>query len=161
MAIKKYLGNLHVNLESKKTTSDRLSDFLTAFFGTSWFLIVNAAFFCIWITVNSGLVTGIPMFDPFPYGLLTMIVSLEAIFLSIIVLISQNRAGKNADLREELDLRINIKTEEEVTRMINMLDEIHDHLGLVPEDDEELRTMKKKTDVLKMRNDLVTEKKSR
>lgn len=161
MISNKQLGNLRINLESGRTISDRASDFLTAFFGTSWFLVVNASFFCAWIVLNSSLFPGVPMFDPFPYGLLTMVVSLEAIFLSIIVLISQNRASKMADLREELDFRINVKTEQEVTKMINMIDEIHDHLGLKPEDDEELQTMKKRTNILQMRNDLVDEKKNR
>lgn len=161
MSSKKRVTSLKVNLENRKTISDRTADFLTAFFGTSWFLVVNGFIFLVWVALNSGFFEGVPLFDPFPYGLLTMVVSLEAIFLSIIVLISQNRAGKMADLREELDLRINIKTEQEVTRIINMLDEIHDHLGLKPEDDEELRAMKKRTNILQLRNDVLGEQKNR
>jgi uncharacterized membrane protein len=76
-----------------------------------------------------------------------MIVSLEAIFLAIIVLISQNRSSNVEDLREEIDLQINVRTEEEVTKILILLDRIHDHLGLPPEDDAELIVMKQKTDL--------------
>jgi len=133
--------------EIRKSWVDRLADWLTESFGTVWFFGIHILFFVIWILMNLGWVPGAPVFDPFPYGLLTMVVSLEAIFLSIIVLISQNRLSATADLREELDLQINVRAEEEITRILNMLDAIHDHLGLNPEDDEELKTMKQKTDV--------------
>jgi uncharacterized membrane protein len=86
-----------------------------------------------------------------------MIVSLEAIFLAIIVLISQNRAAHIADLREEVDLQLNVKAEQEITRMIIMLDEIHDHMGLNPEDDEELVMMKQKTDLNEIEKELAKE----
>ena len=82
---------------------------------------------------------------------------MEAIFLSIIVLISQNRSGEIDDLREELALQINVRAEEEITRIINMLDEIHDHLGLNPEDDSELKAMKQKIDLNRMKEDLLIE----
>ena len=135
---------------------DRYTDFLTKCFGTIWFLLLNAIFFISWLLINSGLIPHIPAFDPYPYGLLTTAVSLEAIFLSIIVLISQNRASQIDQLREELDLHINIKAESEITRILNMLDEIHDHLGLPPEDDAELKTMKHKTNINRIRNQLMS-----
>ncbi|MSU74956.1 MAG: DUF1003 domain-containing protein [Candidatus Magasanikbacteria bacterium] len=141
-------------LARTKTKSGRFADFLTNSFGTIAFLILNAVFFLVWILLNSSLIPGVHAFDPFPYGLLTMAVSLEAIFLSIIVLVSQNRAGKLADLREELDLKINIQAENEITRLIIMVDEIHDHLGLNPEDDDELKAMKIKTNIEMMEKDL-------
>lgn len=134
---------------------DRYADFLSNSFGTVWFLLLNASFFLGWILINSDLISFIPAFDPYPYGLLTTIVSLEAIFLSIIVLISQNRASEIDELREELDLHINIKSENEITRILNMLDEIHDHLGLPPEDDAELKTMKHKTNINRIRSELI------
>ena len=109
----------------------------------------------VWILINSGFIPNFQVFDPYPYGLLTTAVSLEAIFLSIIVLISQNRASEIDELREELDLQINIKAESEITRILNMLDEIHDHLGLPPVDDAELKLMKKKTNINDIRNELL------
>lgn len=134
---------------------DRYADFLAKFFGTPWFLLCNALFFIAWFLINAGLIPHVPAFDPFPYGLLTTAVSLEAIFLTIIVLISQNRSSEIDQLREELDLHINIKAEHEITRVLRMLDEIHDHLGLPSEDDAELKTMKHKTNINRIRNELI------
>lgn len=133
--------------EIRKNLADRLADWFTESFGTVLFFGFHIVFFAVWVVMNLGWIPRVPIFDPFPYGLLTMVVSLEAIFLSIIVLISQNRASETADLREELDLQINVRAEEEITRILNILDAIHDHLGLNPEDDEELKTMKQKTDI--------------
>lgn len=141
--------------QPEKNILNRSADFLTQAFGTVWFLTINAIIFLGWILVNSGLLPFIPVFDPYPYGLLTTAVSLEAIFLSIIVLISQNRASDIADIRQELDLEINIKSENEITRILNILDEIHDHLGLDPEDDEELAAMKQKTNINDVKNKLI------
>lgn len=126
--------------KSKKI--DLFSDALTTFFGSGLFLLFNVFLFIIWIVLNTSLVPGVQTFDPFPFTLLTMIVSLEAIFLSIIVLMSQNRASEVADAREEIDFEINLRAEKEITRILIMLDEIHDHLGLSPEDDAELTEMK-------------------
>ncbi|MBI2037564.1 MAG: DUF1003 domain-containing protein [Candidatus Magasanikbacteria bacterium] len=145
-------------LEKQKTHIDRWADFLRDSFGTIWFLILNAIIFVVWLLLNSGLIPNIPIFDPYPHGFLTTAVSLEAIFLSIIVLISQNRANKIDEFREELDLQINIKAEAEITRIINMLDEIHDHLGLAAEDDAELRKMKVKINLDKMQDALLHKK---
>ncbi len=134
-------------LEKNRNRVDRFADLLRNSFGTIWFLVLNIIVFAVWILLNSGLIPNFPIFDPYPHGFLTTAVSLEAIFLSIIVLISQNRANQIDELREDIDLQINIKAESEITRIINMLDEIHDHLGLPPEDDAELKEMKTKTNI--------------
>ena len=136
----------------------RFADDLTATFGSTHFLILNAIFFTVWVAININIFPiPVPAFDPFPFGLLTMIVSLEAIFLAIIVLISQNRAAKIADLREEVELQLNVRAEEEITKLLIIVDEIHDHLGLNPEDDAELTMMKKKTDLNQIEEDLAEE----
>ncbi len=126
----------------KNTRSGSVADFMTSSFGTVLFLTVNAAFFAIWIVLNTNIIPGYVAFDPYPFGFLTMVVSLEAIFLSIIVLISQNRANEVADLREEVEFEISIRAENEITRILNMLDEIHVHLGLTNTNEKELETMK-------------------
>ncbi len=128
----------------------KFADSLTRGFGTVWFLVLNAVFFAVWILINTGVWPIIPVFDPFPFIFLTMFVSLEAIVLSVVVLISQNRASDIADMREELDFEINVRAEQEITRIIVMLDEIHDHLGLDPVDDSELVRMKEKIDLKKL-----------
>ncbi len=141
------IRSVKAKMDQKRTVTDHIADVINQAFGTSWFLILNTLWFGIWMLINLGLVPFIQPFDPFPFGLLTMMVSLEAIFLSIFVLISQNRASKIADLREEVDLQINVQAEHEITRILCMVDEIHDHLGLSPQDDAELRKMKKKMDI--------------
>ena len=151
------INSFKAKMDAQRKTSEKVADFLTESFGTVLFLVINAIWFGIWIIINTGLIPGIPVFDPFPFGLLTMIVSLEAIFLAIIVLISQNRSANIEDLREEIDLQINVRTEEEVTRILIMLDQIHDHLGLPAEDDEELIMMKQKTDLSAIEDTLTEE----
>lgn len=151
------IKSFKAKLDAKRSLSERLADFLTSAFGTISFLALNIVWFVIWLVVNTGLLPGVPVFDPFPFGLLTTIVSLEAICLAIIVLISQNRAAHVDDLREEIDLQINLRTEEEVTKTLIILDQIHDHLGLPPEDDAELIMMKKKTDLTAIEEELTEE----
>lgn len=113
----------------------RISDRLTETFGSTTFLTLNALFFTLWIAVNLNL-TPFPVFDPFPFGLLTMIVSLEAIFLSIFVLVSQNRTSYVDNLREELHLQVNLVAEEEVTKILKVLAEIRKKVGITKEDPE-------------------------
>lgn len=113
----------------------RISDRLTETFGSTTFLTLNALFFTLWIAVNLNL-TPFQVFDPFPFGLLTMIVSLEAIFLSIFVLVSQNRTSYVDNLREELHLQVNLVAEEEVTKILKVLAEIRKKVGITKEDPE-------------------------
>jgi uncharacterized membrane protein len=80
----------------------QVADDLTEAFGSTTFLFLNALFFIAWIILNAGIIPDLPAFDPFPYGLLTMAVSLEAIFLSIFVLVSQNRSSYISSIREEV-----------------------------------------------------------
>lgn len=107
--------------DAKRTMSDRLADLLTAKFGTITFLAINALGFGGWIAINARLVSFIAPFDPYPYGLLTTIASIEAIFLAVTVLISQNRAARVAEIREEIDLQLTSMSETEVTKAIFML----------------------------------------
>lgn len=131
-------------LEAKSLRSRSLStliaDHLTIWTSKPAFLYLNAAFFVIWIVVNLGLVPAILPFDPYPFGFLTMVVSLEAIFLSVFVLISQNRAAQIATLREELHLRLNLIAEQEITKSLEILLKMQKKMGIY-EKDEELERM--------------------
>jgi uncharacterized membrane protein len=120
--------------------SDKVADALTRGFGGMIFLIINVYWFAIWIVLNINLIPGIEPFDPFPFGLLTMIVSLEAIVLSIIVLISQNRAAHIDTLRSELQLQVNLIAEEEITKSLEILADIRKKVG-IKKDDPELERM--------------------
>src|SRR5258706_16450649 len=99
---KQIFQSFEVKANAKRTFAEKLADTMTARFGSMTFLAINAIWFGSWIVINTGLIPFVTLFDPFPFGLLTMVVSLEAIFLAIIVLISQNRAAKIDDLREEV-----------------------------------------------------------
>ena len=106
--------------ERRETAQDRLADALTRFSGNMWFVYVHMAWFAWWIADNNGWMPG-RVFDPFPFGLLTLIVSLEAIFLATFVLISQNRAAAVADMRADLDLQIDLLAEYEVTQLLRLV----------------------------------------
>ncbi|WP_251082845.1 DUF1003 domain-containing protein [Frankia sp. Mgl5] len=94
-----------------RTSQDRASDTITAFAGSMPFVYLHAAWFTIWILLNKGAFGDAAVFDPYPFGLLTMIVSLEAIFLSTFVMISQNRQAAREDIRADLDFETNLRSE--------------------------------------------------
>ncbi|MFI6402235.1 DUF1003 domain-containing protein [Streptomyces sp. NPDC050548] len=94
-----------------RSTQDRVADAITAFAGTMLFVYLHALWFAVWITLNEGLLGQAGIFDPYPYGLLTMIVSLEAIFLSTFVMVSQNRQAARENVRADLDFETNLRSE--------------------------------------------------
>jgi uncharacterized membrane protein len=128
----------------ERSLQHRIADAITAFSGRMIFAYVHIGWFGVWILLNTGRF-GIPAFDPFPYGLLTMIVSLEAIFLSTFVLISQNRLGAETERRADLDLHIGLLTEHELTRVLQMLDIIQDKLGIVDHANSDLADLEMET----------------
>jgi len=105
---------------------------------------LHALWFGLWVLLNTGWL-GIGPFDPFPYSLLTMIVSLEAIFLSTFVLISQNRSGAETDRRADLALHVGLLTEHEVTRALQMLDAIQERLGVTNDPESDLAQLEMET----------------
>ena len=145
--------------DKKRTIIDRVADEIAVLSGSFLFFIFHIAFFAVWILININVFSTIAPFDPYPFGLLTMIVSLEAIFLSIIVLLSQNRQAKIADLREELDLQINRIAEKEITKLIQMQVIMMKHLGITIEGDEELERMMKEIDTQHIQKQLEKEEK--
>lgn len=133
-------------LHRRPSVWEKMADGLTNSFGTLGFLLSNGLFFVMWIVWNSGTVP-LPEFDPYPFNLLTMVVSLEAIFLSIIVLMSQARAARLADLREEIDFHVNVKAEREITQLLFMMTRVEEKLHVPGVKDPELLSMLKVTDV--------------
>lgn len=135
---------LRLKAERARTLQERISDTITSFSGSMAFVYVHILWFGIWVLLNTGSL-GIKPFDPFPYGLLTMIVSLEAIFLSTFVLISQNRFSHQSERRAELDMHINLLTEHELTRVLQMLDAIENKLGIENSEDSDLADLEMET----------------
>jgi uncharacterized membrane protein len=144
--IERYIRTINLRLKAarERTVQDRIADRVTAFSGRMLFVYVHIAWFAIWLLLNTGRL-GIRPFDPFPYGLLTMIVSLEAIFLSTFVLISQNRMSEQAEHRADLDLHIDLLAEYELTRVLQMLDTIQGKLGIENDQDLELAELESET----------------
>ncbi|WP_316766174.1 DUF1003 domain-containing protein [Streptomyces sasae] len=92
-------------------TQDRIADAITAFSGTMTFVYLHALWFTVWIVCNEGVFGPGAVWDPYPFGLLTMIVSLEAIFLSTFVMVSQNRQAARENVRADLDFETNVRSE--------------------------------------------------
>jgi uncharacterized membrane protein len=116
--------NVNVEVEENLSTLQKIADWIAWFSGSMPFLLINAVWFIGWITVNV-FPLGIPAFDPYPFGLLTMIVSLEAIFLSCFVLISQNRQAEKDHVRSDVEYEVNIKAELEVAHLHEKTDRIY------------------------------------
>ena len=123
---------------------DRLADAITVFSGRMVFVYAHIVWFGLWFLLNTGRF-GVPPFDPFPYGFLTMVVSLEAIFLATFVLISQNRLSVDAEHRADLHLQIGLLTEHELTRVLQMLDAMQDKMGITNHADSELADLEMET----------------
>jgi CRP/FNR family transcriptional regulator, cyclic AMP receptor protein len=117
--------NVNEMMENTMSPLERATDWVAWFSGSLQFLALTAVWFAVWIAVNT-LPLGIPFFDPFPFGLLTMIVSLEAIFLSCFVLISQNRQAEKDHLRSDVEYEINIKAEMEIAHLHEKTDRMNE-----------------------------------
>jgi len=116
--------NVNIEVEENLSTLQKIADWIAWFSGSMPFLLINLIWFGAWIIVNT-FPLGIPAFDPYPFGLLTMIVSLEAIFLSCFVLISQNRQAEKDHVRSDVEYEINIKAELEVAHLHEKTDRIY------------------------------------
>ena len=136
--------HLRTKAARERSLQDHIADTITSFSGRMIFAYVHIVWFVVWILLNTGWF-GLRAFDPFPYGLLTMIVSLEAIFLSTFVLISQNRQAEETERRADLDLHIGLLTEHELTRVLQMLDAIQDKMGIVDHKNSELADLEMET----------------
>jgi CRP/FNR family cyclic AMP-dependent transcriptional regulator len=115
--------NVNTEVEEELTPLLRVADWISWFSGSMPFLLLNAVWFTVWIAMNT-LPLGVPAFDPYPFGLLTMIVSLEAIFLSCFVLISQKRQSEKDRVRADVEYEINVKAELEVAHLHEKTDQI-------------------------------------
>ena len=141
----------HVAFERK--LADITANFLNKFLGSMLFLNLSILFSFIWIIVNLELVALIPPFDPYPFGLLALLVSWYAALLAILVLINQNQQGKNADIRQRIDFEVNVRAEHEITKILAMFEELNLKLGLAKVD-KELDKMLEKIDIAEIKEDV-------
>jgi uncharacterized membrane protein len=124
------LINPNTYIKQLRDFEDRLSDAITAFAGNIKFVYFHAVWFAIWIVANLGLLGLAWKFDAFPFGLLTMIVSLEAIFLSTFVMISQNRSSEKAEIRAQLDYETDLQAEKEIGIIMRTLVRVAEKQGV-------------------------------
>ena len=153
----------------ERTFQSRIADYITDFSGSMAFVYIHAIWFGTWILLNVGLIhlPYISEFDRFPFGLLTLIVSLEAIFLSTFVLISQNRLSQLSEQRAELDLHVDMLAEQKTAKILEMLHHITQqlneitpaHFNIIPDPEiEALKVSPEPQEVLKVMKEAVQEK---
>jgi uncharacterized membrane protein len=151
--ISKVFSAIKAQHSSNRSQMEIIADRMIGFASSTPFLVIHALVFIGWIWWNLPF-SGMPKFDPYPYGMLTTIVSLEAIFLSIFVLMTQSRESRIGELREELTLQVNLRMEEEITKTLHLVAGLYSRLGLQLADDPELKAMLEPLDPKKMENDL-------
>jgi uncharacterized membrane protein len=132
---------------ANRSRADRMAAFIATFCGSMPFVWLHVVAFACWIGLNSW--PGLAHWDPYPFTFLTLVVSLEAIFLSSFILISQNYELRISDRRNQLDLQINLLTEQENTKMIQMLERIAKKVG-ADVADPDVRILKETTDPEKL-----------
>ena len=149
-------GAIKAQHAKHRSALERFVDRLNQYASSTPFLVAHALWFGVWIAWNTGLL-GLRPFDPFPFGLLTMVVSLEAIFLSIFVLMAQSRESAVAELREEVSLQVVLRMEEEVTKTLQLVAGLYARLGHQVSVDPELREMLGPLDPDRIERDLIAE----
>jgi uncharacterized membrane protein len=117
-----------------QTYGDRLADLVTNMAGSTAFLVLNVVWFTTWILINTGTFGEELIFDEYPFGFLTMVVSLEAIILAVFVLISQNRQSERQEARSELDYIIDLQADAEVSTIITILERLADKQNIAIDD---------------------------
>ncbi len=140
-------------------TADRsrmeiVADRLTRSASSPFFFLIHVLWFACWILWNVG-AFGLRPFDPFPFGLLPVVVSLEAIFLSIFVLMAQGRESQIAELRDEVTLQVLLRSEEEITKVLELMAGLYGRLGHKVAEDDELRQMLKPLSTREIEQELI------
>lgn len=143
-AVRSEEAQLKSSLDFNKSYIDKFAVIITNILGSMIFLCCCVLLFAVWIVWN--LYASKP-FDPFPFPVLEMTVSLFAIILSVSVLINQNRQGRIDKIKQQVEFEVNVRAENEITKMLSMLHEMHQKLGLNSVEDKELEEMKESTDV--------------
>src|SRR5687767_6469442 len=142
---------------AKRSPLESAADRLTRIASSGYFLALHGLWFTAWILWNTGFLPGLAPIDPFPFGLLTMIVSLEAIFLAIFVLMAQRRESSIAELREEITLQVLLRAEEEVTKTLQLVAGLYPRLGHKLAEDPELADMMKPLDAESIERQLTSQ----
>ncbi len=154
LVVNRAFGAIKAQHAADRSWIDAVADELNAAASSTSFLVLHVVWFVVWILWNTGYLGG-PTFDPFPFGLLTMIVSLEAIVLSIFVLMAQKRESVIAELREEISLQVALRLEEEVTKTLQLVAGLYTRLGHKVAEDPELHEMLQPLDIEAIERELM------
>ncbi|MGC2764371.1 MAG: DUF1003 domain-containing protein [Candidatus Acidiferrum sp.] len=139
----------------RRTLTERVSDVITKLVGNMGFLLAHLILISGWMLVNYHVIPGLKSFDPFPFGVLALIVSSESVFLTIFVLIRQTRMARQSERRSHLDLQVGMLSEQELTTILQMLQKLCQHMGVnVDSSKQEVQSFTETTDVHKLASEL-------
>ena len=149
------IAKLEHDARDRRTPTERVSDVITKLVGNMGFLLAQLILISGWGLVNLHVIPGLKAFDPFPFGVLALIVSSESVFLTIFVLISQSRMARQSERRSHLDLQVGMLSEQELTTILQMLQKLCQHMGVnVDSSKQEVQSFSKTTDVHKLASEL-------
>lgn len=149
------IAKLEEEALDRRTATERASDAIVRLIGSTKFLVLHAILVAVWSTVNLNLIPHVRAFDPFPFGILALFVSSESVFLTIFVLISQNRMARQAERRSHLDLQVGMLAEQELTMMLQMLQKLCQHTGVdVKSATQQVQGFSETTDVHRLASEL-------
>jgi uncharacterized membrane protein len=149
------IAKLEHDALDRRTPTERVSDVITKLVGNMGFLLAHLTLIAGWSLVNLHVIPGVKGFDPFPFGVLALVVSSESVFLTIFVLISQGRMVRQSERRSHLDLQVGMLSEQELTTILQMLQKLCQHMGVnVDSTMQEVQSFSKTTDVHKLASEL-------
>src|ERR1700689_3312603 len=149
------IAKLEHDALDRRTLTERVSDVITKLVGNLGFLLAHLLLILGWGFVNLHVSPSLKPFDPFPFGVLALVVSSESVFLTIFVLISQSRMARQSERRSHLDLQVGMLSEQELTTILQMLQKLCQHMGVnVEASKQEVQAFIKTTDVSKLASEL-------
>jgi len=149
------IAKLEHDALDRRTPTERVSDVMTRLVGNLSFLLAHVILVFGWSLLNLRVIPGLKPFDPFPFGVLALVVSSESVFLTIFVLISQSRMARQSERRSHLDLQVGMLSEQELTTILQMLQKLCQHMGVnVDASKQEVQAFSKTTDVHKLASEL-------
>jgi uncharacterized membrane protein len=149
------IAKLEHDALERRSLTERVSEVITNFVGNIGFLAAQLILISGWMLVNLHVIPGIKAFDPFPFGVLALIVSSEGVFLTVFVLISQSRMARQSDRRSHLGLQVSMLSEQELTTILQMLQKLCQHMGVnVDSSKQEVQSFSKTTEIHKLASEL-------
>jgi uncharacterized membrane protein len=149
------VAKLEHDAMGRRTATERLSDIITKFVGNIGFLLAQLLLISCWALANLHVIRALKPFDPFPFGVLALVVSTEGVFLTIFVLISQNRMARQSERRSHLDLQVGMLSEQELTTILKMLQKLCQHMGVnVDSSTQDVQSFSKTTNVHELASEL-------